>query len=260
MSRIPVRGFRNGDESAIVELFNNVYGKYGGVVPRTVEYWTWCCLERPDVKRDGILLTFNEKQLCGYVVAGLSGHIWEMCVRNDNTAVIRALLHAAVSYLENAGVPSVSVNVPRNTGATEILREAGFSQAPAGGMFVTTLSPARFVHALATPQREVLVKQFDEEFSFQLHKVPFGVAKNFYVKIHAAAVEVSEGLTPEPAIVVELELADLVSVLFGDVNATRLLVTGKMRVKPLWKFRRVLKLLSTLRLHGPWFFPLSDLI
>ena len=260
MSDLTVRTFSEGDEPAIVELFNRVYGEYGGFVPRTVEYWHWCCLERPDVKRDGILIAFDGERICGYIVAGSSGNIWEFCVVDDNREIGRALLDEAMIYLEKVGASSVNVNMPRDASIIESLQEIGFSIAPAGGMFVTTLYPARLVQALVTPRKKVLVERFDDEFSFRLRVMPNSVGKTFSVKIHETVVEVIEGFPSEPSIVVELELVHLLSVLFGGSSAARLLFTGKMRVKPFRKFGVVLKLLSTLCLKSPWFFPLSDLI
>jgi hypothetical protein len=260
MTSFTVRTFRNGDESAIVELFNKVHNNFSGFVPRSVEYWHWCCLKRPDVKQDGIFLAFIDEKLCGYIVTGLSGNVWEFCVNNDDEEVINVLLGKAEIYLDRAGVPSVNVNLPSNTGIEEILQESGFSQTPAGRMFVTTLSPAGLVQALVAPRKENLMKEFDDEFNFRLCEAPYGVSTNFFVKIHGNAIEVAEGVLSDPSIVVELELVDLLSALFGDMSATRLLFAGKLKIKPFWKFRTVVGLLSTLCLKSQWFFPLSDFI
>src|SRR4030042_6661610 len=100
MHGLSVRTFRNGDEPAIVELFNNVYRGYGGFVPRTVEYWRWCCLKRPDVERNGIFLAFDSERLCGYLVAGSSGNIWEFCVADNDRDIAKTLLSEALDYLE----------------------------------------------------------------------------------------------------------------------------------------------------------------
>jgi hypothetical protein len=261
MDGFSVRSFRDGDELAIVELFNNVYGRYGGFVPRTVEYWRWCCLERPDVERDGIFLVFGYGRLCGYLVAGSSGSIWEFCVADDDKEAAEILLREAVSYLDRAGVSSVNINIPGDAAVVEVLRKAGFGEVdPVDAMFVTTLNPAALVRAMVTPQEEVLVKRFDDEFGIRLRDVPYGVTKEFSVKIRNSSVGVVEGFPVEPSVVVELRFADFLSVLFGGSNAGRLFLTGKMRIKPFWKLRAVLTLLSTVRLRSEWFFPLSDFV
>ena len=253
-----MRTFKDGDEPAIVELFNNVYNRYGGFVPRTAEYWRWCCLERPDVERDGVFLAFGGERFLGYLVAGSSGSIWEFCVANDDREVARALLGEAMSYLEKVGVSSVSINVPSRAGVVEALRKAGFGEVFAAKMFVTTLNPAVLVQALVTPRKKVLMEKLDDEFGVQLREVPYSASKEFSVKIHIASVEVAEGFPAEPSVVVELRFMDLLSVLFGNSSAGRLLLTGKMRVRPFRKSSAVLTLLSAIRLKNSWFFPLSD--
>jgi hypothetical protein len=251
-----VRAFRNGDEEEIVGLFNEVYGAYGGFVPRTVEYWRWCCLERPDVESEGVLLAFDGERLCGYVVAGSSGNVWEFCAADDEAA--RALLDEALKYLEGTGVSSVNVNIPRDISAARALVEAGFGEIPAEQMFVTTLAPSTLVSALIMSRREEFVGKFDDEFHVRLHDAPHGCASEFSVKIRGETVEVVDGFSSESSVVVELGFMDFLSVLFEGSSAGRLLLAGKMRVKPFRKLGAALRFLSAVRLRGSWFFPLSD--
>jgi hypothetical protein len=257
MHSYSVRTFRDGDEKEIVGLFNEVYKGYGGFVPRTIEYWRWCCLERPDVERDGILLAFDEKKLCGYLVAGSSGNIWEFCVADDEVA--RVLLAEALSYLEKVEVSSVNINIPQNSSIAETLIEAGFGKVPAETMFITTLNPQALVSTLAAFRKEELInKKINDEFGVQLHDAPHSVETEFSVKIRGETVEVVEGFPSKPSVVIALSFVDFLSVLFGFSNAGRLFLVGKMKVKPLWKLSVVLKLLSAFRFRRSWFFPLSD--
>ena len=255
-----VRTVRDGDEPAIVELFNRVYRRYGGFVPRTVEYWRWCCLERPDVKKDGVFLAFDGGKLCGYAVAGSSGNIWEFCVANGDEKAAEVLLVEAVNYLEKTGVSSVNVNVPSDAALTKSLRKAGFGEVPSGEMFVTTLNPAALVHALVSSRRESFVGRFDDEFAVRLHDVPYGVSREFFVRIRDASVEIAEDLPAKPSIIVDLGFSDFLSVLFGGSSVSRLFLSGKIKVRPFRKLFAVLALLSAIRLEGEWFFPLSDFI
>jgi hypothetical protein len=257
MSSFSVRTFKAGDEEGIVELFNRVYGRYGGFVPRTVEYWRWCCLERPDVKEEGVFLALRGDRLRGYLVAGSSGNIWEFCVDEGEREVAGFLLDEALRYFEKIGVSSVNVNVPRDAGIVENLRKAGFGEVPAERMFVTALNPAALVQALAAPRKNEVADK-DDEFGFRLHDVPYGVETEFSVKVNAGKVEVSEGSSSAPSVVVELGFMDLLSILFEGVSPGRMLITRRMKVRPFWKFGAVLGFLSAIRLRGSWYFPLSD--
>jgi hypothetical protein len=257
MSSYSVRTFRTGDEEGIVELFNHVYRMYGGFVPRTVDYWRWCCLARPDVKEDGVFLVFSGDRLCGYLVAGSSGNVWEFCVEEDNKEVAKILLDEALKYLEKVGAFSVNVNVPCDAGIVEDLREAGFGEVPAERMFVSALNPAALVRALVAPLQEGIADT-DYAFGFRLREVPYGVDAEFSVKASEGRVEVSEGLQPAPSVVVELGFMDLLSVLFEGASPSKLFLARRMRVRPFWKFNAVLGFLSAVRLKGSWYFPLSD--
>ena len=257
MSSYSVRTFRTGDEEGIVELFNHVYRMYGGFVPRTVDYWRWCCLARPDVKEDGVFLVFSGDRLCGYLVAGSSGNVWEFCVEEGNKEVAGVLLDEALKYFEKVGASSVNINVPRDAGIVENLREAGFGEVPAERMFVSALNPAALVRALVSPLQEAFAGK-DYELGFKLQEVPYGVDTVFSVKANDGKVEVSVGLSSATSVVVELGFMDLLSVLFEGASPRKLFLARRMRVRPFWKFSLVLGFLSEVRLKGSWYFPLSD--
>lgn len=260
MCSLFVRTFNEGDEPSIVELFNSVYHSYGGFAPRTVEYWRWCCLERPDIEKKGIFLAFDGERLRGYLVAGSSGNVWEFCVSDDDREAAGVLLSEAMNYFEKISVSFVNVNVPSGTDAVDVLREAGFDEVPAMKMFVTTLNPAVLIQALITPRKNVVVNGFDDEFGVRLRDTPYGVSKDFSVKIENGSVEVAEGFSAKPSIVVELGFMDILSVLLGGSSMGRLFLSGRIRVRPFWKFGAVLRLMWTIQLRSSWFFPLSDFI
>jgi hypothetical protein len=254
-----VRSFRGGDEELVVGLFNKVYAGYGGYVPRTVEYWRWCCLRRPDVDERGVFLAFDGERLCGYVVAGSSGNIWEYCVANGQEMAARMLLSEALKYLESLGVSSVNINVPRDAGVAAALAEAGFGEVAPERMFITTLSPASLVRALVSSWKGGLFGASDEAFAVRLRGVPVGVGSEFSVKVGGGGkVEVSEGCLAEASVVIDLGFLDFLSFLFDGSSAGRLLLAGRLRVRPFRKFRVALRFLSALRPTSSWFFPLSD--
>lgn len=253
-----VRTFREGDERSVVKLFNETYAEYGGFVPRTMEYWRWCCLERPDVERNGIILVFDGEQLCGYVVVGSSGNIWEFCVDGDREPVASILLHEAMKYLEGLGVSSVNVNVPLDEALARVLVKAGFAQVPVERMFASTLSSRALISELVAGESKKIAGLSDEEIAFKLERVPFGVKDSFSVKMLGGEVEVYDGLPRSPTIIVNADFGVFLSVLFGVLSPYRPLFGRKLKVKPFWKTRTVLKFLSSVCVRGPWFFPLSD--
>jgi hypothetical protein len=260
LSQCRVRNFRGGDEEAIVRLFDQVYGGYGGCVPRTVEYWRWSCLQRPDVKEDGVFVVSEDESngLLGYAVVGSSGNIWEFCVKDGQKEAARLLLAEAVTYLEGVGVSSANVNVSCSADVGEVLVEAGFGEVPAERMFVTALNPATLVRAFVGSWKSDGVGGFDGVLGFRLHDVPFGVGGEFSVKARGGVVEVGEGFPSDASVVVEMGFMDFQSVLFNGSSVGWLFLARRMRVRPFRKFGVAFRFLSAVRLRCSWFFPLSD--
>jgi hypothetical protein len=251
-----VRHFKPGDEAEVVKLFNDEYAAYGGFVPRTEAYWRWCCLDRPGVEEEGVLLACDGEtgELWGYAVAGLSGNVWEFCAAGDRERVASFLLREVVKYLDGAGVSSVNVNLPNDTELAGVFEQEGFARVPVDSMFVSTLSPAELLSTLVVGKR----MPFDESIGFELDDTPFGVEKRVSVRIRQGETRVEGGLSELPSIVVRMSFASFLSVLFGVSGAYRHLLTRRMRVRPFWKFGRVVSFLNVARLCVSWFWPLGD--
>jgi hypothetical protein len=255
-----VRNFVDGDEKRIVELFNRVFGNFSGYVPRTVEYWRWCCLERPDVRRDGIFLLFDEESgnLEGYVVAGLSGNIWEFCCI-PSLDVALFLLDRAIRYLEDMGVSAVNVNVPEGCDVlNEACRKAGFARVDVHKMFVGVLSFSKLFSILIEDRKNFLCNRFEEKFCVMIRDAPFWVEKALSIDINREGVNVFEGSIDSPTVSVKTDVKTLSSVLFGVMNPVHAVLRFKMRVKPFWKTPRFVEFLDSVRLRDAWFWPLGD--
>jgi hypothetical protein len=260
MDRYTLRNFKDGDEEKVVELFNYVYGDFSGYVPRTVEYWRWCCLERPDVRREGIFLLFDKESgdLEGYAVAGLSGNIWEFCCKPNLDAAL-ILLEKAVSYLEGVGLSAVNVNVPEgNEVLNEACRKAGFAKVDVHKMFVGVLSFSKLLSILIEEGRTFLCNKFNEKICVIIQDAPFWIEKNLSVSINRNGIDVFEGSVESPTVLVKTNVKTLSSVLFGIIRPTRAVLGFKMRVKPFWKIPSVIRFLDSVRLRDVWFWPLGD--
>jgi hypothetical protein len=256
MSHYTVRCFRKGDENEIVRLFNEVYRDYAGFVPRTAEYWRWCCLKRPDVREEGIFLVCDEddSEICGYAVAGLTGNVWEFCVDDDRETVGSILLRQAVRYLDAASVSSISVNVPNDPALRKLLEREDFSRIPPSTMFFSALSPRELFSALI----EHKLQEFADEIAFELSDAPHGVEQVFSVVARNGKVTVVDGSSPTPNVRVRLKFMTLMSILSGFSGVYGHVLKGNIRVRPFWKIHSVSRLLGVARLNDPWFWPLSD--
>jgi len=256
-----LRNFVDGDEEEIVRLFNEVYGGLGGYVPRTVEYWRWCCLKRPDVRDDGIFLVFDEEtgELEGYAVVGLSGNVWEFCSRPDREDVASVLLEKIINYLDEMGVSSVNLNVPGND---EVLNNAcikmGFAKVNVHKMFVGVLSFRRLISTLLKDKAEFLSRRFKERICIRVEDAPFWIEKAIYISVNDGGVKVLEGPMESPTILVKTDVKTLLSVLVGVLSLRRALLSLRIRVKPFWKILAVKSFLSHIRIDCSWYWPLGD--
>ena len=261
MANYIIRNFTDGDEKRIIELFNEAYEKFSGYVPRTIEYWRWCCLKRPDVKRDGIFLLFNKENedLEGYVVVGLSGNIWELCTKPNRRDAALILLEKAINYLNEMGVSAVNVNVPKDDKAlNEACRKMGFAEVNAQKLFLGILSFKKLISMLAFDKEKILSKNFKEKICLNIENSPFWVERAVSVSIDGKKIEVHEGLVDSPTILVRTDAKTLLAILVGALNPWRAILNLKMRVKPPWKIFVLNRFLCSLRMNDSWFWPLGD--
>lgn len=255
-----IRNFTDGDEKNIVELFNESFARFGGYVPRTIEYWRWCCLKRPDVRKDGIFLLFDKKtgDLEGYIVVGLSGNIWEFCVKPNRKDVALILLEKAVNYLEEMGVSAVNVNVPEGDEAlNEACREMGFARVDVHKLFVGVLSFRKLISMLVY-KGDTTLAGLRERICLKVDDAPFWVEKVVSVCVDGKNIEVSEGLIEFPTILVKTDAKTLLAVLMGVLSPRRAFLTLRMKVKPFWKAPVLNRFLCSLRMDDLWFWPLAD--
>jgi len=255
-----VRSFRKGDEHFIIELFNEQYEKYGGFVKRTLDYWFWCCMQRPDVDEDGILVVVDESEkVAGYAVVGKSGKIWEYSYdpEMDGKKILSLLFERAVKYLEENGASSVMFNAPSDDNIVkEVCKKVGFSEVLPEKMFLSVLSFSKLVASLIEKEAS-LGSKFNETVLVRLRDAPSWISDRFFIKIGKGKVEVFEDIS-DYTIILETDPYTFSSLLFGNMSPLRALISLKLKIKPLRKVSTLLKILSNLRVDTPWFFPLSD--
>lgn len=261
MNRYELRTFVDGDEKKIVELFNDAYGRFCGHVPRTVEYLRWGCLKRPDVRKDGIFLVLDVEtgNLEGYVVAGLSGNIWELCSRPEKSDVAFMLLDKAIEFLEKMGASSININVPESDEVlNEACRKMDFAKVNVHKMFVGILSFSKLMSVLAQDRAASLCKKFKERICITVKDAPFWIERTISVNIDNKEVYVSEGSPEHPTILAQTDVKTFSSILFGNLSPQWAFLSFRMGVKPLWKIPRMIEFLHSVRLGDSWSWPLSD--
>jgi len=256
-----VRSFDDGDEVEIVRLFDRVYADYGGFTLKSPEYWRWCCLKRPDVEREGLFVVVEgDENIVGYAVAGKSGNIWELCYdpRRDGEEIASLLLDKCTRYLERVEATSITFNVPEEDHVlNKVCEKLGFAVFPPPQMFLSVLDFRKFISRLLNSRKKELMAKFDEVVLVKLKDAPFWIDNTVFIHISRDRVEVCDG-AQSPTIRIETDVVTLSSLLLGILNPFKSLIRLKLKVKPFWKTPTMLRLVYSLQVKTPWFFPLSD--
>gem|GEM_PF-1376612 len=255
-----VRTYRDGDEEEILRLFEKCYGKYVGYVLRTPEYWRWCCLERPDVDARSVFLAVNRsnERIVGYSAVGKSGNIWELSVnqQGDSEEIAELLLNEASDWLVHMEASEINLHVPiHDEGIRAACRKLGFGECRAPGVFVSVLDFPRLIREMAMRQKDAL-KSMDGIVEFCLKDAPTWMSSRFGLRVDGGHVEIVEEVQ-KPTISVETDTVTLAEMLLQKKSLLSVLIRGKVRVRPFWRFWSFLKLFSVFNVEG-WFTPLSD--
>jgi len=257
-----VRTFMDGDEIAIVQLFENAYGNYGGYTIKTPEDWRWCCLQRPDVERKGILVALDKgsREIVGYVVAGKSGYLWELSYdpQHDGEQIVSLLLDKATTYIEAAGASSVNFNAPRKDAIIKrASKKLGFADSEPPQMFLSVLNMQRIISLLANNKANELTTRYNETILIKIKDAPFWVGDTIFMQINQVGITVgdeAQAYTTQ----LQTDYITLSSILFGNTSPFNAFIRAKLKIKPLSKTLTVLKLLSNLQIKTEWTYPLSD--
>ena len=254
------RTYIRGDETAFVSLFNVENANLAGFVPRTVEYWRWCCLMRSDVDEKGILVVEKEKNVVGYVVVGKSGNIWELCYDsslNSKTIVVK-LLTWAVDYARNIGSDSVVLNAYiEDPVVREICQDLDFAESLPAPVFLSVLDLPRLMQEVLQAKNQDL--DTNEMFWFNLKNCPPWCAPGFGVRLEKNRVTVLKEPVLVSSTTIEAEMSTIVALMFGTENVLIDIISLKVRFYPFWKMSKVHKLLSLLQSKTPWFTPRADI-
>jgi hypothetical protein len=257
-----VRTFVEGDEEAIVQLFEKANMNYGGYTQKTPEYWRWCCRNRPDVEQEGVLLAFEQKskELVGYVVAGKSGTLWELSYdpEKDGVEIVSLLLDKVMNYLAIAEAPSIGFTAPqKDTIIKQVCEERGFTCNEAPKMFLGVLNINGLISLLANNKVNELTTRFDEAISVKIENAPSWINDTLFLQITRNGIVV-ENEPREPTIQLQTDYLTLSSLLVGNITSFDAFIHSKLKIKPLSKILTALKLLSHLNIGAEWSFQLSE--
>jgi hypothetical protein len=256
------RTFEEGDETAVIKLLEKAYKNYGGYSRQTPESWRWCCLERPDVEKKGIIVALDQKngKVVGYVVAGKSGNLWEIAYdpEEDGREIVSLLLDNAMAYLENAGASSINFNAPREDQIIkEVCTERGFALGLTPQMFLSILTFEALIGLLAKDNESELKSKYHETILIKTRDAPFWIKDTILLQVNRDGVKI-DAASQSSSIRVEADYVTLSSLILRNISPFRAYVSSRLKIEPFRKVPTALKLLSCFRVGPKWSYQLSE--
>ena len=254
------RTFIEGDEAELVRLFNQAHDRYVGFVPKTEDYWKWCCRDRPDVSDEGIIIVEEKKsrKKAGYAVAGKSGNIWELCVdpNTDKWRVLSIIFEVATKYLEKAHAEQMILNVPSDDLAMqEACERLNFSAVTPDQMFIGITDFETLIEVLTNNSKKELAS-LKETITVQLLNARPWVNPTFSIKVDDEIKVFPNAMSSSINIKVDSDV--FTRILLGESKPTIELLKGKLKIRPIRKIYKALKFLNAVQIRDPWFQPSSD--
>jgi hypothetical protein len=258
-TQLTSRNFHAGDELPMVNLFNKQYSKLAGFVPRTVEYWTWCCLKRPDVDEKGIQIIKTNEKISGYIVVGKSGNVWELCYdqQHEGKAIVSQLLNWALDYSRSVGCDSLALNVfSQDNLVNKVCQDLDFGQSMPEPMFLSVLDLPELICKILEAKQ--LHLNDESVFWFNLQNCPSWCMNSFGIKLGQNSVNILKDPV-ESQITIDVEMETFLDLLFANTSVTKSIITSKVRFNPFWKILKVENFLIDLPVKAPWFIPRADM-
>ncbi len=257
-SEYNLRNFVLGDEAAIVALFNTSYSEFAGFVPRTIDYWTWFCLNRPGIAEKGIMIAEKAGKIVGYAVVAKSGDVLEICYdrkEQGRQAIVDALVSRASEYATSLGCDSVVINAPVSDETfRRVCVQHHFVETPPELVFI---GPLDMQHLISQIIKNKHPGKLRGKFLFKIRKCPPWCDKSFVINLEKDATVVKQEMGPTD-LTIEVDNQTLLSIVIGSQNPIKALSSFKISFHPFWRFSKFLALMLLIQVKSSWYMPIAD--
>lgn len=260
-SEYPLRTYIQGDETALIRLFNKAYAGFAGLIPRTPEYWKWCILSRPNVSQEGIAIVTHNDEIVGYAAVEKSGTILEFCYNPnyDGKKIVSLLMQWCIDYARHQESSSVSLNAPvQDQIIRQVCEELDFTQEPFPALFLKVQDFPQLLEKTVSREKN-LKKDIEETVLFNFKEVPSGHHNHITLQIQNGTATVLLEKAAKPTITIDTSLSTVSACIFGSKRRLIGAITkGQLKVRPLRKILRSVEIFSLLQLQSPWYISGAD--
>jgi len=260
-----LRTYRQGDEIDLIFLFNKVYERFAGFVPRTLDYWRWCIQSRPNLGEEGIAVVTNANKIVGYAAVEKAGNILEFCYdpNYEGKTIVSMLLRWCIDYVRSQGGNSISLNAPtQDELVRQVCQELEFTEdsfeRAVGTLFLRVLDLPKLLRKVVVEKKKVK-EGFDETILINLRKVPPWYNDYVAIRIQDGKMAVLTEKIRTPTIKIDADISTISLCIFGSTQRLYgAIMKRRLKVRPFWKIPRAVKIFSLLQLKNPLYIPRAD--
>lgn len=261
-----IRHYRPGDEEHLVALWNLAYARYGGYVPRTVEYWQWCLLERPGVTTQDIFILEHAADVLAYGVLGPDGCVLELAVNPNlstrkQTKAVNALQTALEQRSRLRGDETIQFLVPHtNEPICRALRLAGYSEEATESLNMTIVDPAGLIKRILQHRVAQIPASWSPTFLLKIKPgyYRFSPCSRLCIQIGTPVIIDDSPVVEKADFTVDSDLSTLTDLIFKRTTFEEAVHSGCITVWPVSGIRDVGNLMSLLALECLWYTPVAD--
>ena len=262
----PVRNYRPGDETALVALWNLAYASYGGYVPRTLEYWRWCILERPGVTPQDLFILQDGRNISAYSVLDPKGTVLEFAVdptlsSRKREEIATQLIGALEERSRIRGDEVIQFDLPHtDEPIRSALQRTGYDEEKGGCLNMVIIDLAGLLTKILTHRLKRIPEGWSPTFFFEIQPGDYRFCpyRQLYIQIGPPVVIKTDSIAASADYIVKTDYSTLTDLIFRRTTVERAMASGCITFHPKSGAKDVETLMGLLPLDGSWYTPYAD--
>jgi len=252
---LAVRQSSPDEYPALAELFNKVHAGNPGLIQRSAADLAWRCQKYPGMSPEGGLLVEDaDGTLHGYAFVKDNGKILEFAVdRNDSYHQAAVLLMAACEErARESGADRLTVNTRGgDLQIDDVMREVGMIPTKVKSlMHASAVDPGALLD-------ELLLSPDDPDlgcaFTIRLSDPHEWQTREYTVRPRTTG-------RGESSVTIEADNRTFNDILLGGRSPMRLVLRGRIRIRPIGRTVEIVRLLERVQVKGSWFYTKGDVL
>jgi len=253
--RLAVRQSSPDEYPVLAELFNRVHAGTPGLIQRSAADLAWRCHSQPGMSPEGgLLVEKTDGTVLGYAFVKDSGEILEFAVdANDSYHEAAALLIAACEErVRETGADRVTVNT-RGTDRQidDVMQAAGLIPTKVNSLlYASAVDPGALLEELLSLSD---VPDLGGTLTIRLSDPHEWQSDEYTLRRGTPA-------NGDASITIEADNRTFNDILLGNRSPARMVLRGRLRIRPIGKTIEIARLLERAQVNGSWFYTMGDVL